>query len=144
MIRYLLFSFLLISPYTITAQCRVADMISGSKTAFDKPYEYDGFSYFKMQFGQKTQTIRKEFLALKGKKYELLFCTSGFEEIIRIQLYDEQGNLLAGTSIGNEKSITSFFTVKSGNYSIVYYIPASETGVEHEGCIAMLIGLSER
>lgn len=144
MLRLLLFILFVFVSTALPAQCRIADMISATKTAFDKPYENDGFSYFKMEFSEKEQTINKEFLALKGKKYQLLFSISGFEETVLIQMYDSEGNLLGGTSVGNEKTVGNLFIAKVGVYKIVYRIPPSETGIPHEGCIAMLIGVSEK
>lgn len=143
--RSLLLILLLQIPlYSLQAQCRVADMVSGAKTSFDKHYEQDGFSYFKMEFSEKEQTIKKEFLALKGKKYQLLFSISGFEETVRIQMYDSEENLLGGTAVGSDKSLGTLYATKGGVYKIVYQISPSETGVPHEGCIAMLIGVSEK
>jgi hypothetical protein len=126
------------------SQCRISDIVSANRSGFDKGFSLDGFSYFKFEFNAEKQVIHKEFLALKGKKYQLLYCCSGFAETVSIHIYDGDNNLLGGSSVGGDKSSNTFLPSKGGTLKIVYEIPPAELGVDHEECIALMIGVSEK
>jgi hypothetical protein len=143
--KLLMIILLLLFSMLAPAQCRIAEIISQNKTGFQAPYKYDGFNYFKIGFTEQEQKIKKEFIAFKGQTYQLIFCTSGFEETVRISISESTNNsLVAGTTVGSDVTTWSFICTKTGSYTIEYDIPASETGVAHEGCIAMLIGFAEK
>jgi hypothetical protein len=145
MMRTLLIALFLITGFNCSSQCSIAEIINKNKAGFTAPYKYDGFNYSQIEFGLINQTLKKEFIAFKGQKYQLLFCTSGFEETVRITVRDIKDNsLVAGTTVGKESTVWSFFCSKTGTYSIEYEIPPSDTDVAHKGCIAMLIGFSEK
>ena len=47
-------------------------------------YKYDGFSTTEFTFDTINKTINSDFVAFKGQKYYLLFCSSDFDEIVNI------------------------------------------------------------
>jgi hypothetical protein len=143
--KFLIVILLALATTPLHSQCKIAEIIAKNKTAFTSPYKYDGFNYSKIEFNLVNQTLKKEFIAFKGQSYQLIFCTSGFEEIVRIAIYDNKDNsLVAGTSVGKETTVWSFFCTKTGTYTIEYEIPPSDTEQVHDGCVAMLIGFSEK
>lgn len=142
---FIAFLMLITSNSLLLAQCKIAQLIQENKAKIPSPYKYDGFTYINFEFGQESKIQKKEFIAFKGQKYQLLFCTSGFEENVRIQIFDTKNNtLIAGTSVGDNVNNWTFAPSETGIFSIVYEIPPSYTKVAHEACIAMLIGFMEK
>lgn len=127
------------------AQCKIAELTSSTRTKIVKPYLYDGFNYVSFEFTQINQTLKKEFVAFKGQEYMLVFATSGFEERVEVTIFDTKKNQAVTTFVlGEGTNSFSFTPLKTGSYSIVYALAPSNTDVDHEECIAMLIGFADK
>ncbi|MDQ3046909.1 MAG: hypothetical protein M3R27_05120 [Bacteroidota bacterium] len=128
------------------AQCKLAGIINENKMKIPKPFKYDGFNLSNINFDSENHKIRSEFMAFKGQKYNLVICTSGFEEQVSITVLDKDHSNFKLTEkiLGGKENSWSFEPQKAGSYTIVIDFPPSETGVEHKECIVMLIGFSEK
>ncbi len=128
------------------SQCKLAGIISDHKMNIPKPFKYDGFNLTNINFDQQDHLLKTEFMAFKGQKYKLMFCTSGFEELVTITVFDKENPELKVTEkiLGDKDSSWTFEPPKAGTYSVMFNFPPSNTGVEHKECIVMLIGFSEK
>ena len=109
-----------------------------------EPYAYDGFLMNEFTFDLINKDIHNEFVAFKKQKYNLVFCTSGFGEEVKINIYDKNNpsvKVAEKVMTGDDKSWT-WATDKPATYSIVYEVPPSDSDVEHKACIVMLISFS--
>ena len=127
------------------SQCRLAGIIKDNKLKIESPYKYDGFNYLKIEFGPDKKIQKREFIAFKGQKYSLLFCTEGFDENVRIQIIDAaDSTVIAGSYLGEKITTWKFAPERTGTFGIVYEIPPSNTEATHDACIVMLIGFKEQ
>lgn len=131
---------------TALAQSSLRHIVKEYKASL-APYEYDGYAYNKIEFdGSKTQHIEVEFSELAGQQHKLIFCTSGFEEQIRIKIYNKnkgfkKRNILYDSIVDGENIYMPFEVTEKGNYYVDYEIPASIDKKNRSGYIVMLIGL---
>lgn len=93
-------------------------------------------------FEQINKNIPIEFVAFKGQKYKLIFCTSEYEEQVIISIYDKANpNVkLAEKTMDASSKTWTYEPLVSATYSIVYEIPPSNTEADHKACMVMLIG----
>jgi hypothetical protein len=126
------------------AQCPIAEIVKNNKSKITAPYVYDGFSVSNLNFDDKSKTIRSEFMALKGQKYKLFLCSSGFSEIVKVKIYykhpkkDEVAKLFE-TTIGGLVDYYSFEPAQAGTYYIDYELPPTANPDSHKECVMLLI-----
>ena len=132
------------------AQCKAKQIMKGCKPNIQPPYKYDSYVISDFVFGDKEKKVEVMFTAFQGMKYKLVFCTSGFEEPLQLNIYDKSNKVKKGRNklYANEQGIdNNFWTFepsKSGNYFIEYTVPVSlKPGVERQGCAIMLISYAE-
>lgn len=147
-------AFLFVLSIVITAQekeaakaCSTKQIIKACRPSM-KPFIYDSYAIYEIEFGKTSQSMEEEFTAFAGQKYRLSFCNSGFPENIKIEVYDknkkiESRKLVAQTSTSANTPWT-FEPPKSGTYYLEYKIPASNDGTEKNGCMVMLIGYEDK
>ena len=109
------------------------------------PFKYDSYAVNDITFTDKPQTIEVEFSAFSGQKYKLVFCTSGFTEEVKLNIYDRSMKVKKRNKVyDNDKGIDNLFwsfePPKSGTYFINYEVPAAKDGKQNQGCIVMMIG----
>lgn len=132
------------------AQCKAKQIMKSCRPNITKPYKYDSYVVNNFTFGDKPQTAEVQFCAFQGQKYQIVFCTSGFEEPLAVNIYDKSMRVKNGrrkiydSSQGIDNNFWMFQPEKSGNYYIQYDVPVSNTpGVTKQGCVIMLIGYME-
>ncbi|MBI2270066.1 MAG: hypothetical protein HYU69_06855 [Bacteroidetes bacterium] len=97
---------------------------------------------------KKNQKEEIEFTVFAGRKYKLIFCTTGLGEQLAMRIYDKpEGNKYRRKVYDNNNVIDKDFCLfeppKIGTYYIEYDIPPSGTNVKKRAKIVMLIGLQE-
>jgi len=143
---YIMVSCLLIANHNTFGQCKAKQIVKGCKANVIKPYKYDSYAISEFEFNTKTQKIEVMFTAFQGQKYRIVFCSSGFEEAVTLNIYDKSNrvkngrNKLYDNSQGIDNNFWVFEPPKSGNYFIEYEIPPSLSGKIKKGCVVMLIG----
>jgi hypothetical protein len=124
----------------------VSRIVAEGKLEIDPAYLYDGFTLSNFTMDAKLKKQQIEFTALKGQKYKLYFCNSGFAEEVTISVFkhEKEGKLstdLLGANTIKDQYI-EFDLAKSGNYTIEYTIPVCENaeyGNTKSECIVLLI-----
>lgn len=114
------------------------------------PYKYDSYVVNNFTFDSKPKTVEVQFSAFQGQKYKIIFCSSGFEEPLAVNIYDKSSRVknnrhkVYDNSQGVDNNFWSFQPTKSGNYYIEYSVPVSSTpGLAKQGCVIMLISYME-
>ncbi len=136
-----LFSLLNASVY---AQCPIAEIVKNNKSKISPPYIYDGFNISNLNFDENVKTVHSEFTALKGQKYKLFICSSGFSEVVKIKISykhpkkDETAKLFE-TTVGGPVDYYSFEPTQPGTYYIDYELPITSVGNSHKECVMLLI-----
>ena len=142
----ILISSILCTNYGAYAQCTAKSVIQNCKTHIVNPYKYNGYWMSEFTFEQKVKKIEGHFVAFEGEKYHILFCSSGFEEVITICVYDKSSRTdknrkkLYDSSESKEKNYWTFEATKSGDYFIEYTIPPSKNGQTKKSCVVLIIG----
>lgn len=127
------------------SQCKAKQISKGCRDNVKKPYLYDSFAVNEFTFDSKAKQVEVQFTAFEGVKYNIVFCSSGFEEPVTMNIFDKTRTIknnrhkLYDNSQGIDNNYWSFDPPKSGNYFIVYDVPPSIDGKEKKGCIVMLI-----
>jgi hypothetical protein len=131
--------------FSCFSQYKISDIVAENKVKIEKPYKYDGFLMNEFTIGLINQNITLEFVAFKGQKYKLIFCSSSFEEEVMVSIYDKSApNVKVAEKVISDKNRDwTFEPAKAGSYSIVYEVPPSNTDVEHKACMVMLIGFRD-
>ncbi len=129
------------------AQCPSGPtMIDKCKMSIKSPYIYDGYWMSKFMFDDKTKKVEGHFVAFEGEKYQIIFCSSGFEEIATVCIYYKSSRADLGrvkvydSSKNTNNSSWAFEPPKSGDYYIEYSIPPSKDGKQKEASVLILIG----
>lgn len=136
---------LLISSFNAAAQCKAKQIAKGCKANM-APYKYDSYAINEITFTDKPQKVEVEFTAFSGQKYKLVFCTSGFEEAVTLNVYDKNSkakkrNKVFDTSQGIDNNFWAFEPAKPGVYFIEYDVPPAISGVTGKiGCVVMMVG----
>lgn len=128
------------------SQCDVAKIVGTNKAVISAPYQYDGFSIQEMPFVTKgPKEIHSEFIAFKKQTYKVAFCAAGFDEDVIVTIYNKKHPdvKVAEQTLNTKLTRWVFEPLKPGVYDIVYHPAASSFGVEHKGCIIMLIGFKK-
>ncbi|MCK6650734.1 MAG: hypothetical protein L6Q66_13845 [Bacteroidia bacterium] len=138
----LIFTFILSLPHSLLAQCKIAEIVKNTKTKIEKPYLFDGFTTTNLSFTQQKRTVRSEFMAFKGQKYRLHFCSSEFEETVKVVIKQEQKNgTLVEVFTGSVSAANTYFSFdieKPGTYFIDFEVPERTLEVDHKECVIML------
>ena len=128
-------------------QCKAKQIMKACKPNIEKPYKYDSYAISEFTFGPKPQIIEVQFTAFKGLSYKIVFCSSGFEAKMTMNIYDKNKNIknnrhkIFDNDMGIDNNFWSFVPPKSGNYYIDYEIPAAANA--ETGCVIMLISYYE-
>jgi hypothetical protein len=132
--------------YTLEAQeCNAKNIAKKCKNNL-KPFNYDGYSDNPFIFKKTEQTIEVEFTAYAGQEYKLVFCSSGFKEDVKVNIYDRtkknpKRQKVYDNSSGIDNLFWSFEPKKTGTYYIEYTIPAAAEGdLNKDGCIVLMVG----
>lgn len=130
----------------IFSQYKISKIIEDNKVQIPKPYKYDGFLMNEFSFDQINKNIPIEFVAFKKQKYKLIFCSSTFEESVKICIYDKSNPKVkvAEKIIDSANTTWTYEPVTDATYTIVYEIPPSNTEVDHKACMVMLIGFKTK
>lgn len=139
--------FVISSNTLVFAQCASGtSIIDKCKMSIKNPYIYDGYWMSKFTFDDKTKKIEGHFVAFEGEKYQILFCSSGFEEVTTVCIYhkssraDQARVKVYDSSKNTNNSSWTFEPPKSGDYYIEYTIPPSKDGKVKEASVLILIG----
>ena len=139
-------SALLCTNHNIFGQCKAKQIMKSCKPNVPKPYKYDAYVVTEFTFDDKEKKKEVMFTAFNGMKYRLIFCSSGFEEPVKMNIYDKSNrvkkgrNKLYDNAQGVDNNFWSFQPTKPGNYYIEYEIPKSIDGKVKTGCVVLLIG----
>jgi hypothetical protein len=133
------------------AQCKVSNIVEQGKVEIDSSFLYDGFSLSNFTMDDKAKRVQVQFMALRGQRYKLYFCNSGFAEEVKISVFKEEkdGKLspdLLGAMTAKDQFI-EFAVAKAGTYIVDYTIPVSENseyGMTKKECMVMLISYKEK
>lgn len=127
------------------AQCNAKQIMKACKPNVQAPYKYDSYVISELKFDKKPKIVEVVFTAFEGQKYKLVFCTNGFEEQVKLDIYNKNKSAKTGrkklydNSQGIDNNFWTFEPPKSGNYYIDYEVPASTDGTIKSGCIVLLI-----
>ena len=139
-------STLLCTNHNIFGQCKAKQIMKSCKPNVPKPYKYDSYVVSEFTFNDKEQKVEVMFTAFQGMKYRLIFCSSGFEEPVKMNIWDKSNRIKKGrnkiydNSQGVDNNFWSFQPPKAGNYYIEYEVPKSIDGKVKTGCVVLLIG----
>ncbi len=131
------------------SQCDVAQIVSANKsTITSSTYQYDGFLIHEVSFikdDKHNKQSHSEFIAFKKEVYKLAFCTSGFEDSVKVTIYKKNNpqEILAEQVLNASVKQWVFEPLKPGIYTIVYSPSNSPVNAEQKGCIVMLIGFKK-
>ena len=126
------------------AQKSVRDVVKGCKPNM-APYKYDSYAVNDLQFDDKPKVVEVEFSAFSGIDYKILFCSSGFTENVKLNIYDKHKRFKNRTKVfenteGIDNLFWSFEPPKAGTYYIEMEVPPSKDGAKKTGNVVMLIG----
>ncbi len=126
-------------------QCKAKQIMKSCKPNVPKPYKYDAYVITEFTFDNKVKKQEVLFTAFRGMKYRLIFCSSGFEEQVKMNIYDKSSRVKKGrtkvydNAQGVDNNFWSFQPAKAGNYYIEYDVPKSIDGKVKTGCVVLLI-----
>lgn len=86
----LIIGIIICTNHSIFAQCNLESIIEKGKARFTIPYKYDSYWMSKFKFDTKPQKIVGHFIAFAGEKYQIVLCSSGYEEIVTVNIYDKK------------------------------------------------------
>jgi hypothetical protein len=127
-------------------QCKAKQIANACKDNIRKPFKYDSYAINEFTFDDKEKQVEVQFTAFQGQKYKIVFCSSGFDEPLSMNVYDKSMKIhnnrhkLYDNSKGIDSNFWTFEPTKSGNYYILYEVPKSIDGAVKKGCVVMLIG----
>ena len=81
------------------------------KPNVQKPYKYDSYVISELKFDKKPKIVEVVFTAFEGQKYKLIFCTNGFEEAVKLNIYNKSKAIKQGRKklYDNEQGIDNNF-----------------------------------
>ncbi len=154
-INFLIFCCLIIANGFLFAQkptssnCKAKQIASGCKANIKKPFRYDSYALNEFTFDDKTKEVEVQFTAFAGQKYKIVFCSSGFDEQLTMNIFDKSNKIknnrhkIFDNNQGIDSDFWSFEPPKTGNYYIEYSVPASKDGKVKKGCVVMLVGYTD-
>lgn len=110
-----------------------------------KPFKMDAWAPTELSFDKKQKKVEVQFSVFEGTNYKLVFCTSGFAEKVKLNIYDKSKAVKSRKKVydgesGIDSDFWAFEPTKTGTYYIEYDVPAAIDSVPHKGCVVMLIG----
>lgn len=136
--------------YKVFSQnCKAKEISKSCKANIEKPYRYDGYAISEFVFDSKSKKVEVQFIAFKGQKYKVVFCSSGFEEGLTLNIYDKNNKVkkdrkkIYDNASGIDNDFWSFVPPKAGNYFIEYNLAPTKDGTTKKGCVIMLVGYTE-
>ncbi len=129
--------------------CKAKQISKSCKANIEKPYKYDSYAISEFTFDSKAKVVEVQFTAFQGQKYKVVFCSSGFDEGLTMNIYDKSNRVKKGrnkvydNSNGIDNNFWSFVPPRSGNYFIDYEVAPTKDGSVKKGCVIMLIGYTE-
>jgi acetylornithine deacetylase/succinyl-diaminopimelate desuccinylase-like protein len=132
------------------AHSKIAEIVKNNKPKISSPYLFDGFATTYLQFNKQTKTVQSEFIALKGQKYKLHFCSSGFEEKVTVTIKlkanpkKEELIVVSTTSIVGSTPNFTIDIEKHGTYFIEYELPVTALEIDHKECVMLLNSYSTK
>lgn len=129
--------------------CKAKQISKSCKANIEKPYRYDSYAISEFIFDSKPKKVEVQFTAFQGQKYKIVFCSSGFDEELSLNIYDKSNRVKKGrkkiydNAMGIDNNFWSFVPPKSGNYFIEYDVAPTKDGSTKKGCVIMLIGYTE-
>ncbi len=141
--------FFLSNTIGMAQACKAKHIVGGCKANIKKPFKYDSYAINEFTFDNKPKEVEVQFTAFQGQKYKLIFCSSGFDEAVTMNIYDKSNKIknnrhkLWDSSNGIDSDFWSFEPQKSGNYFIEYEIPVSKDGKVKKGCVVLMVGYTE-
>ncbi|MGQ0828995.1 MAG: hypothetical protein ACT4ON_11455 [Bacteroidota bacterium] len=146
----ILFSAFVCIDHGMFAQdCKAKQISKACKANIEKPYKYDSYAISEFIFDAKPKKVEVQFTAFQGQKYKVVFCSSGFDEGLSLNIWDKSNRVKKGrkklydNSMGIDNNFWSFVPPKSGNYFIEYDVAPTKDGSTKTGCVIMLIGYTE-
>ena len=144
-ISFKIFCLVILLPLPGISQCKVKSIVGGCKPNLN-PYGYDSYAITDIDFGDHPQKLEVQFTAFAHQKYKLVFCTSGFEENVRMNIYDKSNRVKNRQKVydgndGIDNVFWSFVPPKSGDYFIEYEVPAVANGEAKSGCVILIVGV---
>lgn len=143
-------TFVCVGHSLFAQECKAKQIMKSSKANITKPYKFDSYTINEFVFDTKEKKQEVQFTAFRGMKYKMVFISSGFEEPVKVDIWDKSNkikknrNKVYDSSNGIDNNFWSFEPTKAGNYFIEYTIPvSSKQGVVEKGCIIMLISYYE-
>ena len=142
------FSFLLFAGLEgnkeMAGKCKAKEITEACRPNL-KPFKYDSYAYSELQFDNATKTVDVDFTVFASQKYKIIFCASGFEEMVKVYIYDKPKTYKKRKKVyDNENGIDNLFwsfqTAKAGTYFIEYEVPPAKDGKKKKGCIVMIVG----
>lgn len=108
-------------------------------------YRYDSYISYEVTAGPSGKKTETEFFVLSGISYKAVFCQSGINNGLLIEVYDKSKAVKTRKKIfDNHSSISNkswvFEISTPGQYYVEYTIPPTATGVYEKGYILMLLG----
>jgi len=135
--------------HTVYAQCTARSIIKDCKNNIVAPYKYSGCWMSEFTLDTKYKRIEGHFVAFKGQKYQIVFCSSGSAAGVTINIYDKsikdanskKGRKLYDSSKSEGSNLWKFEPTKSGDYFIEYILPPSSNPKKTQtGCVMLLLG----
>jgi hypothetical protein len=146
----IMFGAFIFADHNVFSQdCKAKQISKSCKANIEKPYKYDSYAISEFVFDSKPKIVEVQFTAFQGQKYKVVFCSSGFDEALSLNIYDKSNRVKKGrkkiydNANGIDNDFWSFVPPKSGNYFIDYDIAPTKDGSTKKGCVIMLIGYTE-
>lgn len=86
----LIVGLIICTGHTVFAQCDLESIIKKGKAKITYPYQYDSYWMSRFKFDTKPQKIVGHFVAFEGEKYQIILCSSGYEEVVTVNIFDKK------------------------------------------------------
>lgn len=132
---------------TIRAQEDIKSKVENCQNNIKNPYLYNGYWMKDFMIDASEKKVVGHFIAFEGEKYQLVFCSSDFEEHETIVIYErntgpeKKRKIVYENSQNSGNKIWEFVPTKSCDYFIEYTIPPSKTGLAKKAYVVLLIGI---
>ena len=132
-----------------SATCKAKQIAGSCKANIKKPFKYDSYAVNEFTFDDKEKQVEVQFTAFSGQQYKIVFCSSGFEEKVAMNVWDKSNKIhnnrhkIFDNESGIDSDFWSFVPPHTGNYFIEYDVPPSKSGKVKKGCVVMLVSYTE-
>lgn len=76
--------------HCVFAQCNLEAIIEKGKSSITPPFKYDSYWMSKFKFDTKPQKLVGHFVAFEGEKYQIILCSSGYAEVVTVNIFDKK------------------------------------------------------